>query len=171
MILLKNILAVLGGFILLAIIAVFVFLSYQMSPAAEKINEASAKDVLFVLNWGGLNNTQNHKVLYSYQSPAHFQGDHLDYYCIQLEEFVPNSRNQSSWVFGSEDNELINQARKFVASSGKAGECFNAEVLGVEQNVAAYIWAAHINGRNVSGAQIILYHEPSNRVLYVSFET
>lgn len=167
----KNILAILGALTVFIVVPGLASLFYQISPAAEKINDASKNDVLFVFNWGGLDSTQNYEVLYSYQSPRQFQGDHLDYYCLQLEKFEPNSRNKSSWVFGSEENSLINEARELVASSGKAEECFDTKISGIEQDVAAYIWAVHINGRHVSGAQIILYHKPSNRALYVSFET
>ncbi len=98
-------------------------------------------------------------------------GDHIDYYCLQLEKFHSDSIVENRWVFGPEEDLLINEARSRVASIGKAEKCFNARVSGLEESVAAFIWAIHINGRFVSGAQIILYHKPSNRILYVSFET
>lgn len=158
----------------LSVLSVFIGASlffYGMNSSGEKINQASKKDALFILNWGGLDSSQNYKVLHSYQSPSHFLGDHLDYYCLQLEIFEPGERSTSDWVFGVEDSPLFNEARKLVASSGEVDKCFNAQITGIENNVAAYVWGMHINGRHITGAQIILYHQPTNRLLYVSLET
>jgi hypothetical protein len=166
-----KILASIGGTAVIVVAAAVAFFAYQMGPSAEKVNKASKKDVLFILNWGGLENTQDYEVLSSYQSPQTFLPDHLDYYCLQLEKFNPNSEGESTWVFGTEETSLINEARKLLASSGKASQCFNTPISGIEQDVAAYIWAVRVHGRNVSGAQIIFYHKPTNRLLYVSLET
>lgn len=167
----KNIFAVLGVLASLLVLAGMILFFYGMNFSGEKIDLASKKDTLFILNWGGLDNTQQYEVLHSYQSAPHFLGDHLDYYCLQLETFTPNSRNQESWVFGAEENSLINEARTFVFSSAEAERCFNEKLSGLEDSIAAYIWAIRVHSRHVSGAQIIFYHRPSNKVLYVSLET
>jgi len=157
---LVKILASIGGLAVTVVAVAVAFYVYQMGPSAEKVNKASKKDVLFILNWGGLENTQGYEVLSSYQSPQTFLPDHLDYYCLQLENFNPNSEEKNTWVFGAEGNSLINEARKLLASSGKASQCFNTPISGIEQDVAAYIWAVRVHGRNVSGEGYYLKHWP-----------
>ena len=157
---LKSIFAIFG---ILSALIVLVFVGvffWGMNWSGEKINQASEKDVLFVLNWGGLSSSQKYEVLHSYQSVPNFLGDHLDYYCIQLEKFSPNSRSINEWVFGIEDQPMVNEARNYVASMGKSEACFNEKISGIENDVAAYIWSINIHGRRVDGAQIILYHKP-----------
>ncbi|MDB6062683.1 MAG: hypothetical protein JWM78_2786 [Verrucomicrobiaceae bacterium] len=168
---LSKILVFVGDAAIILVVLGFAFLAYQMGATGEKINSASKKDTEFVLNWGGVNNSQNYKVINSYQSSKTFLRDHLDHYCLQLDSFNPNSQEASNWVFGPEENSLISDARKLLASSGDAAQCFNEPVSGIEQDIAAYIWAVRIHGRNVSGAQIIFYHKKTNRLLYVSLET
>jgi len=52
------------------------------SGMAERFNKATPKDLLFILNWGGISTNQNFEVIPSYQSRRSFTGDHVDYYCI-----------------------------------------------------------------------------------------
>jgi len=167
----SKILAVVGAAAIVLVAFGLAFLAYQMGPTGEKVNSASKKDTEFIFNWGGLDISQNYTILRSYQSPQNFLGDHLDHYCIQLEKFNPNAKEARNWLFGPEENSLMNDARKLLSSSGEAAQCFNEPISGIEQDVAAYVWAARIHGRNISGAQIIFYHKKTNRILYVSLET
>jgi len=38
-----------------------------VSNSRDKVNKSSRKDVLFILNWGGLSTTQDFKIVSSYE--------------------------------------------------------------------------------------------------------
>ena len=167
----KNIFAVIGVICTLMLCLVIAIAFYQANNAQEKVNTATEKDALFIINWARLDNSQNYRVLSSYQSKRYsILSDHLDYYCLQLEKFNPRIENTSQWKFGQEDNRLFNDARTSIASSGKAEQCFNTLISGTDQNIAAYIRSLKVYSRNIDSAQIIFYHKLTNRLLYVSLE-
>ena len=161
------------GIISAALVCVIFFITFtQANNAKEKVNLATKKDVLFIMNSAELDSSQNYKILSSYQSKPYFLiNDHLDYYCIQLEKFNSRIGSISQWKFGKEESLVFNHVRTTIASSGKAEQCFNTVVTGIDKNVAAYIKTLKLSNRNIHGAQIIFYHQPSNRILYVSLET
>lgn len=140
-----------------------------MSPAAEKINEASKSDVIPVFNWGGLDPNQKFEVLSSYDSPAHFMGDYLRHYCIQASEFTP--KKPEEWVRGPETNELYVQARNIAANTARIENCFGPGVSSNSTEVSAYIWQLRATRNFVTGVEIIMYHVPTKRILYVGLET
>lgn len=130
-----------------------------------------SQNPVFTLNHGNITTDQNYEVIYSHQSPPVFNGDHLDYYCIQLEKFEFQSPKENEWIFGREDNSLFSDARKQTAQQGNIGKCFNGETDAESINVASKIWSIKARRSHIEGAVVIMYHRETNRLLYVSFET
>ncbi|WP_048687987.1 hypothetical protein [Catenovulum maritimum] len=164
---LKTIYFILSGLSLLLVIFVMLALIYSFSPLGKQ----GTKDSIFVLNHGNIVTEQDYQLIYSEQSPPIFNGDHLDYYCLQIERFEFQTPNEGEWVHGREDNHIFSQARELAASAGKINKCFEGESNPESQNIAAKIWSVEANRKHVEGAVVIMYHELTKRVLYVSFQT
>jgi hypothetical protein len=98
---------VIGAASLLAVVG---FGSWNLySNSSERVNKASRKDALFILNWAGLSSEQEYRIISSYESPRSFTGDHLDYYCIALPKFEVAERVKNQWHDGPEtDSSLAN---------------------------------------------------------------
>jgi hypothetical protein len=167
----RLILMALGVLFLTAIVGVAAAWTYSRSQYSERIDRAGEKDVVIVLNWGGLNRNQPYKVISSYQSQQSFTGDHEDYFCIQITEFRPDARNVTEWVFGEELNSIIADARRLAFKVGEPANCFGQILPADSSDVAAYIWSIDLHGRFPASANIIFYHRPTNRLLYVSYKT
>ncbi|WP_075184546.1 hypothetical protein [Teredinibacter haidensis] len=164
---LKAIYFIASGISLLVVCCVVLALIYSFSP----LGKPGKRDSVFVLNHGNIVTEQDYKLIYSDQSPPIFNGDHLDYYCLQLEKFEFQRPEEGKWVYGQEDNHIFSQARELAASSGKIDKCFEGESNPESQNIAAKIWSVESNRKHVEGAVVIMYHKLTKRVLYVSFQT
>lgn len=125
----------------------------------------------FVLNHGNIVTDQEYGLIYSFDSGSNFQGDHLEYYCIQLEKFEFQSRSEGEWIYGPEENDIFKRARKLVASEGNMSECFGDTVDSNSEDVAAKIWSLGIRRKHIEDARVILFHKPTKRLLYVSSKT
>ncbi|WP_163933103.1 hypothetical protein [Paraferrimonas sp. SM1919] len=123
---------------------------------------------VFALNHGNLVTDQEYDLIYSFDSGSNFQGDHLEYYCIQLEKFEFQNPREDEWVYGPEENDIFKRARKLVASEGNMSECFGESVASNSEDVAAKIWSLDIRRKHIEGARVILFHKPTKRLLYVS---
>ncbi|WP_133468028.1 hypothetical protein [Paraglaciecola marina] len=126
---------------------------------------------VFTLNHGNITTEQNFEVIYSQQSPPVFNGDHLDFYCIQLEKFEFQSPKENEWIFGKESNPLFSEARKEISRMADIANCFDGETNAESENIASKIWSIHAGRNHLEGAVVIMYHKPTNRLLYVSFQT
>lgn len=155
-----------------AIIIMFLILgAYSITSSSRGATELSPGDVVFVLNHGNIVTDQNYEVIYSFQSGSSFNGDHLDYYCLQLEKFEFQKPKENEWVYGPEKNEIYIKARSSVATEGKMGECFKGEYNSNSEDITAKIWSLDIRRDYIEGALLILFHKPTNRLLYVSSRT
>ena len=147
------------------------FVIYFISPLSNISGTLTKKDVSFVLNHGNINTEQNYELIYSEESGASFNGDHLNYYCIQLESFEFQNKQSSKWFEGPEVNPIYQKGRKEVGGIGRIDECFNGEHDANSIDIQANIWSMDIRRDFIEGAIIILFHKPSKRLLYVSFQT
>lgn len=164
-----QVLSALAFIIMLFVIIAFVYSAISsMNGGDEKL---SPEDLVFVLNHGNLVTDQDYQVIYSFQSGSSFNGDHLDYYCIQLEKFEFQSERENEWVYGPEKNEIYKKARESVAREGQISECFPPNVTVDSEEVAAKIWSLDIRRDYIEGALVILFHKPTKRLLYVSSQT
>lgn len=164
---LKTVYFIVSGIALFLVCGVIIVLIYSLSPLTKTGN----RNLDFVLNHGNIITEQDFNLVYSQQSLPVFNGDHLDYYCLQIDKFEFQRPNKGEWVYGPEDNPIFSQARELAASSGKINECFGYESDSESQNVAAKIWSVDANRKHVEGAVVIMYQKLSKRVLYVSFQT
>ena len=164
-----QILSGLSLVVVLGVILVFGYSAITSTNGGEKT--LSPKELVFVLNHGNIVTEQNYEVIYSYQSGSSFNGDHLDYYCIQLESFEFQTPRENEWVFGTETNEIYTKVRDRVAQEGNSNECFPNNANVNSEEVAAKIWSLDIRRDYIEGALVILFHKPSKRLLYVSTQT
>jgi hypothetical protein len=143
----------------------------MMAYFSSPLSKPDKRDVVFVLNHGNIVTDQNYDLIYSETSMRSFTGDHLDYYCLQVERFEFQRPRENEWVYGPEENSLFSQARSLVASVGDMKKCFNGESDFDSKDIAAKIWAVETRRENIQSAVVILYHKPTHRILYVSLRT
>jgi len=98
---------------------------------------------VFTLNHGNITTEQNFEVIYSQQSPPVLNGDHLDFYYIQLEKFEFQSPNESEWIYGKESNPLFSEARKQTSRMADIANRFDGETNAESENIASKIWSIH----------------------------
>lgn len=147
------------------------YVVYERSNFFESAKPAEEGKVAFVLNQGSLNSKQGYSVIRSYRSQRSLDGDHIDFHCIQLSEFIPNERFQSEWVFGVEKEPLLAEARSSAFSLGEPKACFGSDIEPDSPDVAAFISSMNVFSRHVEGADITFFHKPTMRLLYVSYSS
>jgi hypothetical protein len=153
------------SFLLVCGFLIIFFLSFT------QVGMSYSHDPVFTLNHGNIVTEQEYLVIYSHQSPPVFNGDHLDYYCVQIEKFEFQNPKVGEWLFGREENPIFSKARKQAAMLGNMDECFKGEIDAESNNIAAKIWSVDTNRKHIEGLVVIMYHKNSNRVLYVSSQT
>lgn len=164
---LKATYLILSGLSFLLVFGVLIVFIFAYTPIGISHNA----DPIFTLNHGNIVTDQDYEVVYSQQSPPVFNGDHLDYYCIQLEKFEFQLPNEIEWVFGKEQNTLFGDARKQTARMGMIEKCFKGESDAESNDVASKIWKVNARRNYIDGAVVLLYHRQTKRLLYVSFQT
>jgi hypothetical protein len=139
---------------------------------SERIDRAKKKDVLFILNWGGITTNQDFKIIASYESARSLTGDHLDYYCIDLPEFQVADYAKDQWHDGPEKDPVLAEALKLGLDDArrKAGCLPSAEEA---NSVAMKILFESVVVRDhwPTAADIILYEPKSGRLYFVSYKT
>lgn len=163
----KIIYFVLSGLSFLLVVGILSIFIFSYSPMGTSYSH----NPIFTLNHGNITTDQEYEVIYSHQSPPLFNGDHLDYYCIEIEKFEFQTPRGNDWVFGLEENPLFSRARKQAAIEGDISRCFNGEFDAESNDIAAKIWSIDANRTRIEGAVIIFYHRKSSRLLYVSSQT
>ena len=139
---------------------------------SEKVNRAKARDVLFILNWGGITTNQVFKVIASYESARSVTGDHLDYYCIELSKFDVADFAKNEWHDGPEKNPLLAEALELgVNDARQHGDCFPSAEEANSEAMKIMFWSVVIHGHQPTGADIILYDPRNKRLYYVSYKT
>jgi len=154
--------------VFLGVLAVWIF----RDTAFERINKANRKDVLFVLNWGGVSTDQDFKVIASYRSPRSLTGDHLDYYCIELSKFEIAEWAKDEWHDGPEQNPLLAEALELALNDARQhGDCFPSPEEADSAAMKIMFCYVILHDRQPTAADIILYNPKNKRLYYVSYKT
>ena len=171
---LRLILQIIGATTVLAVLGIVISVAIGMwkyGSNLESTERPEPQKLLFILNWGGIDNTQKFSVVFSSESPSSFTGDHLTYHCLQLENFNVSQTQKEGWRQGPESEEVFVQAIEVASNSAKYKECFiNGGVPNTEK-IYTYFWSIGTHGRNIADTVIIMVEPSSNRLLYVSLAT
>ena len=136
---------------------------------SEKANMAKRNDATFVLNWGGISTNQDFHVIGSYRSPRNFNGDHLDFFCIQIENFEVTSQTKDEWRDGPEKDPVLAAALELgINDAREHGDCFPSIEEANSQNMKIMFWSVVLHGRQPTGADILLYDPKKRRLYFVS---
>lgn len=166
----RVILQCVGALALVFIVGVATYAYWAFSGPTKRTDK---DDAVFVLNWAGLNPSQNWTVIDGSGSERNITGDHADYYCIQLEDMTIRERNAGEWQAGPETNEVfasaLEQAIQWAKLEG-AG-CFPSFEAANSQDMKILFVGMHTDGRHPGGAQVLLLQPSTKRLFYVSFET
>ena len=142
------------------------------SVRSERFNRAKAKDVLFILNWGGISTNQSFKVVASYESPRSLTGDHLDYYCIELSRFDVAEPAKSEWHDGPEKDPVLAEALEFgVNDARQHGDCIPSALEANSEAMKVMFRSVVKYGRQPTAADIMLYDPKTKRLYYVTYKT
>jgi hypothetical protein len=168
----RGLLQIIGVLALLALLGAAAFIVHSVFLQREVTAAASAREVAFVLNWGGINPNQSYSVVSTYKSPVSMHGDHLEVHCIQLSSFEVAEMQKEGWRVGPDPNPLVAKALSQAANLGQSEKCFSKGAASDLTGVHSFVWAMHFRGReHIEGAQVLLYEPATRRLLYVSHET
>jgi hypothetical protein len=168
----RGLLQVLGALALLAVVGLGVFVVHALYLQREETTPASSREVVFVLNWGGINPNQSYSVVSTYKSLVSMHGDHLEVHCIQLVSFEVDAMQREGWRVGPDPNPLIAKVLSQAATLGQSEKCFSKNASSDLSGVGSFVWGVHLRGRDhIEGAQVLLYEPATRRLLYVSHET
>ncbi|MFN0023593.1 MAG: hypothetical protein ACKVS5_06805 [Parvularculaceae bacterium] len=177
---LQILLQLIGGVTLLAAAALVAFgISNDEVRFSDDDTPAKTGVVRLILNWSGLDDEQDYKVVHSFRSVVSPLGDYIDYHCLQVEKFSPDARIAPTWVVGPEKDAIMAQARDLFSAAGKLGRCFGDGVEANDQTTAFFVHNLELNRSHdlsvdephITGGEVIFFHQPTNRLLYVGFET
>jgi hypothetical protein len=142
------------------------------SMSSGKENKATRKDVLFILNSGGISTDQDYKIISSYQSPRSFTGDHIDYFCIELPKFEVTGPLTKEWHDGPENDPLLAEALKMAIDDAHQR---GGGVPSIEEANSAAIKVMFplvvLRDRHVNEVEILLYDPQKKMLFYVSSKT
>ena len=163
-------LEVIGGASLLAVAVLGSWALY--STSSDKLDKATRKDALFILNWSGLPTNQDYKVTSSYESRRNFTGDHLDYFCIQLPTFQVADWAKDEWHDGPEKDPLLAEALETALNSVvERGGCLPSASEANSPAMKLMFTTVVLRSRHASAADIILYDPQKRMLYYVSYKT
>jgi hypothetical protein len=138
----------------------------------DRTNAADKKDAEFVLNWGGISTNQSYKVIQSYVSARNLTGDHLDFYCIELQKFEVAETSTDQWKNGPEADPLLAEALQLAPEDAhQHGACFPTTDQANSRNMKIMFWSVTAHGRYPTAADILLYDTDSRKLYYVGFKT
>ncbi len=161
-------LEIIGAASVLLLLAVVFLVFYESS---DKIDSASKKDALFILNWGGISTNQDFKIVASYRSSRTFTGDHLDYYCIELPKFEVADYVKGRWEEGPETNPIFAEALELGANDAhEHGDCFPSGDEANSPRMKIMFESVYTSGHHPTAAEIILYDAKKSRLYYVSYK-
>ncbi len=168
----RIILQIIGAFVLGAFLLIVVW-SFLNSPFSSK-KVSNKNDAVFILNWAGINKNQDWKIIESSISARNMTGDHVDYYCIQLEHFDVNKRQlHEEWKQGPEKNDLlaaaVENAVEWAILDGS--KYFPSSNIANSSSMKIMFWSVTTHGRRPTAAKVILYQPETKRLFYVSYDT
>ena len=147
-------------------------IAYFLWPPSDRLNAASRKDVLRVLNRAEISTNQDFKILGSYQSSRSFTGDYFEYYCIALSKFdIANHGEVRLWNDGPEQNQLLVEALDGgVAEALAHGNCFPSSREANSEAMKMMFSSVFIDGHHPSAAEIFLFDPKNKRLYYVGYK-
>jgi hypothetical protein len=156
----------------ISLVLLLVMTSMVYRDATEHVDAANPKDLLFVLNSGGIPTDQNIKVVGSYRSPHSFTGDHFDSYCIQISRFEVSDLDKKEWHDGPEANPILVAALELGVNDahGHSG-CFPAFAEANSSVMKIKFPSVMLHDGFATSADIILYSSKDKMLYYVSFKT
>ncbi len=163
-------LQIFGALSLTALVVALGSLTYSIASNVDRENVATKSSVVFVLNSGGLNPNQEYNVVSSFESERTFTGDHLDHYCIQISDFLPNDYVKEDWQSVASLSGPVKEAAIDAQNAGNAIGCFGRDIKNSD-TALVYVWSAYLRSRYISAYEIILFDPQTRRLLYVSHKT
>lgn len=177
---LRNLLLIWGGFSLLAIVGLGVFFAFQFGPGGKnQVDDASAEDVRFVLNWCGLGGSRIEKVVRSYVSSRSFTGDHLDAYAIKIsrvdvaELAAKTGESAGGWYRGDQLPPVVSDAVEFVGAwlGGDEIGWFPKETELRTPNFHVYPRTIFMHGVRPTAVELIFVRSSDNMVFFFGGKT
>jgi hypothetical protein len=156
-----------------SLLAVMGFGSWHLySDSSEKVNKATRKDAMFILNWGGLSPDQDYRITSSYESSRSFTGDYLDYYCIELPKFEVAEWAKDQWHEGPETDSLLANALELALNDARQHDgCIPSVQEANSTGIKIMFRQVVLHDRQPTAADIILYDSQKQKLYYVSFKT
>ena len=166
-----NVLAMWGIASLLAVIAVAGFLAYSFASNKPRLDRATTRDVRFVLNWPGLGDDRIERVLHSYESTLHVNGDHFIAYEIRVTSLTVSelSSERGRWVRGDRMDALMKDAVQFVTEAGHEAPWLPSAAELSTNKYYVWRWRVEVNER-VSAADLIFARPADRTIFYASLQ-
>jgi hypothetical protein len=174
---LKRFLLLWGAFSLIVCIAATGFMFFRLrSMSIDRTDQATNKDVRFVLNWCGLGDQRIEKVIHSFASARNITGDHTDAYAIKIthvaiEELTPKEDLPvGRWYRGDQLPKSLDQPLELVLGWCEFHKLDwfpkTAEVRSSDMYV--YPWSVDLHGIEPNAAKLIFVRPKDNMVFYTS---
>ena len=106
-------------------------------------------------------------MIYSERSQWNPMGDHVDFYCIQIERFPERS---GMWRRSGHPDEFRSTARNSAAEMGGLARCFGSQLDGNSDSLIARVHRFNVYDNQVQGAVVTFFHEETMRLLHVSYQ-
>ncbi|MCX6935747.1 MAG: hypothetical protein NTZ01_06120 [Verrucomicrobia bacterium] len=170
-----------GGISLVGVLFLAGFFAYQVGPGnRDKFEQASVKDVRFVLNWCGLGEKRTERVIHSYQSGRSFTGDHFDAYWIKIsnlsiKELCPpqSGLGHGGWYRGDQLPKVPDEALQFIMMFPNHREApwFPTAKEIRSSRYFVQVWFVQYHGDHVTNAQVIIARPDDSMIFYISGKT
>ena len=167
-----------GGVSLIGAIVIAGFVVYGVGVANRtKTDNASPRDVRFVLNWCNLGDNRIEAVVHSYESARSFTGDHLDAYAIRISHVTVDELTASTdafrgrWYCGDQLPEVLDDTISFLAGWLHEIDWFPSEAELRSGDIYVYPWSIRLQGVRPSAMQLIFVRPKDRMVFYFSGKT
>jgi hypothetical protein len=169
-------LAVWGGLSLLAVIGLIAFLAYSFFGPGNRleVDQATVRDVRFVLNWCGLGENRIENVVHSYVSPRSGPGgsDYLDAYAIKISHVDIQELTESrGWYRADKLPAVLDAAVTFMGGWLHEVTWYPPEKELRTPAFYVYPWSIYTHGIDPSAAELIFVRPADNMVFYFSGNT
>jgi hypothetical protein len=166
----RNVLAVWGAVCLLALAGAASMLAYSLTIGARpRDDQATARDVRFVLNWTELGDERIEAVVRSRESRVHINGDHFAAYAIRVRTLSEGElASNGQWVRGDRADALMAEAIRFVAMAGDQAPWLPTpdELLTDKY----YVWRWRVEVMRDVNATLIFARPADRMIFYASLQ-
>lgn len=169
---LKNILAIWGGLVGIALIVGVTYVGYQSTVGNSTANDrVKNDDVRFVLNWCKLGDERIISVLRSYESARSLTGDHVDAYEILTTNIsIDELQNPEVWTRGDELEGVKKEGVKLVSMFPQLNKLkwFPREKMLLSNEFYVYSRSVLFHVDRATAAKLIFVMPSENKVFYAS---